>query len=113
MDQLPTLQKKIYRTTFLFKIHHSICVVSNLSTVSISDQIENNNITAFNLLVEWTSEEIQQLFSSKYRDYASKFLLMDGKDFAGLSKEDSNLYSNIDLVIDALQQIKVPSNQIT
>jgi hypothetical protein len=39
-------------------------------------------------LVAWTSEEVQQWFlSSKYNDYAPKFLRLDGKDLAGLSEQ--------------------------
>ena len=63
--------------------------MKNLSSpFSTSSRIEGHDIIALSKpLVNWTKDEVQQWFkSSKYSDYARRFLGLDGKDLAGLTE---------------------------
>jgi hypothetical protein len=61
------------------------------------------------LLGEWDKEEVQAWFLwSKFEYYAKKFYPLDGKDLAGLTKEDflRRCPEMGDVIYNALQELK-------
>ena len=91
-----------------WKYARSFLFVSNVQLVPHPTQNQPSNPVP-KPLSAWTNKDVQEWFlSSKYKNYAPKFLGLDGEELAGMKEEQfkSRCPDKGDVIYNKMQELK-------